>query len=255
VTGWDDQSVWFNALPPYMNQTPYAQMVINWATGGGPPPPYAGGGASIWICPSSLGPAPLLQGAPNDLVFAGNSPFPSQSEPHYWTLYGTASTANLSANGKIKTNVFPFFSSYLINSKLGKTVDVHGNTTTRTRINISQLSPSSEVVTMVESLAFAYEDTDAVVQQWVSGVPTWVQTNTKVDQYGYTSNVSQSGADWTRLTCRHNHGGHILFADGHVSHYGWPEVQITQDQIARGPNLADWNQYGKVVWSPFGPVQ
>jgi prepilin-type N-terminal cleavage/methylation domain-containing protein/prepilin-type processing-associated H-X9-DG protein len=268
VTGLDDPSLWYNALPPYMNQTAYADMINLWVTGG-PPPPYPGGGASIWICPSSLSPSvriPPPSGGPPDVLFVSAGPptstYPVVAEPRYYTLSGSTKVGK--PGGKGFTGSFPFFSSYAFNSKLLQ-VYSNGNNVTPSgppKINMSQIAPSSEVVTMTEKVAFAGETAatnDAAVQEWITNAPTYAQenagTNVFIDQYGATSNVSQPGADWTRFTTRHNHGGHLLFADGHVQWFQWPEVQVGRDQYSLGQNQWDWNQHGKVVWSALGPVQ
>jgi prepilin-type N-terminal cleavage/methylation domain-containing protein/prepilin-type processing-associated H-X9-DG protein len=261
VTGFDDQSLWYNALPPLMNQTAYADILKLWVVGG-PPPPFAGGGASLWICPTSLSAALRTQGTQNDQLFTSTgNPYPVSSEPHYYNLNGSTT---FGISGKKLAQSFPFFSSYAWNSKLLQIYNSGVNVTPSgpPKLNMSQLAPSSEVVVMAEKVAFAGEyapNNDGVVQAWFNGAPTYAKENAGsayfIDQYGAVNNVSQPAVDWTRFTTRHNHGGHLLFADGHVQWFQWPEVQVNPDQYSRGQNQWDWNQYGKLVWSALGPVQ
>jgi prepilin-type processing-associated H-X9-DG protein len=78
-----------------------------------------------------------------------------------------------------------------------------------------------------------------------------------VTSAGYASNIGQSKADWRRFTTRHNKGGNILFADGHVAHFPWTEVQIQASQMPGGkynPSSSDANQPSKLIWSILGPV-
>jgi prepilin-type N-terminal cleavage/methylation domain-containing protein len=259
VSGFDDQSLWYNALPPYMNQQSYADMVLNWATAGGAAPPHFGGGASIWLCPSSVGPATdAFSAAAGDFIFQGGSPWPTQTEQDYWQLSGISS-ANLSANGKKKVTNFPFFSSYCFNSKLGQIYNNGNQIALKVKINMSQLAPSSDVVIMAESIAMATEDSDpqnTAVASWRQQAPSWVVQMAKIDStgQGYMSNVSQPSIDWSRFTARHHSGGHLLFGDGHAQWFQWTDVQLPPSQWNK-QNTADWNQYGKCVWSALGPVQ
>jgi len=77
----------------------------------------------------------------------------------------------------------------------------------------------------------------------------------KLDQNGSLLNVSQAKACWTRFAARHNGGGNLLFADGHVAKFSWPEVQYPASSLAGGwvPS-SDANQPGKIVWCPLGPT-
>jgi prepilin-type N-terminal cleavage/methylation domain-containing protein/prepilin-type processing-associated H-X9-DG protein len=255
VVGFDDTSLWFNALPPYINQTPYSQMVVSYLTQGGLLP-HVNGDTSLWICPSAI--SPTARPGSNDTLWSGGSGFPSDPENDYFELFGMASTTSIFVGGKVTLSEFPFYSTYCFNSKM-TTTNNEGVSTTVNLINMSKLQPGDEVVTMAEKISYAGEDTDSVVQQWYSQAPAYVQLNSKIDSLGYTSNIAQPKCDWTRFTTRHTHGGHLLFADGHVQWFAWPEVQISpqQEQLAGdgGQNVADWNQYGKIVWGALGPVQ
>ncbi len=82
--------------------------------------------------------------------------------------------------------------------------------------------------------------------------------NGDVNSNGFVNaNIAQTKADWRRFTTRHNGGGNILFADGHVQWFSWTEVQIQPSQMPGGtynPYVSDANQHGKIIWSALGPV-
>jgi len=59
-----------------------------------------------------------------------------------------------------------------------------------------------------------------------SGTAAKAAFNGNLFVQGYLSNIGQAKADWRRFTTRHNHGGNLLFADGHVAEFGWLEVQF-----------------------------
>ena len=50
VKGFDDESVWFNALPPFINSKSYYEMLLD-DYNGGTPAPHPDGPANIFICP------------------------------------------------------------------------------------------------------------------------------------------------------------------------------------------------------------
>ena len=56
-------------------------------------------------------------------------------------------------------------------------------------------------------------------------------------------------ANWKRFAARHNGGGNLLFADGHVSYMKWVDAQI-QNPLA---SPLDANRPG-LIWNPFGPT-
>jgi len=256
VTGFDDRSLWFNALPPFVNQTPYCDMLASYLGNQGGIVPHVGGPNSIWICPSATPPVPRPGSL--DVIWTGGSGLPADTENDFFELYGQSSTPTF-IGGHARLQQFPFYSSYCFNSKLTTTNYLGHSSDNAFTINMSKLLPSSEVVTMTEKASTSAEDTDPVVQLWYNSAPAKAQTNNGgklyIDALGYKLNLGQPKSDWTRFACRHNHGGHLLFADGHVSFYQWPDVQISADQMQQNQAVMDWNQYGKIVWSALGPVQ
>ena len=151
----------------------------------------------------------------------------------------------MAAQGQFKFNF-----SYVWNSKLTSAIGQD----TQLGINLGRCSPSSDIVLMVEKINNASEYMDKEVQTWVMANPSVYYNNGKINQQGSNTNVAQSKSDWTRFAARHNHGGNLLFADGHVDFFHWNEVQYTPDQLPYNPNTSNANQSGKVVWSAIGPV-
>ena len=117
---------------------------------------------------------------------------------------------------------FKFNMSYVFNSKLTSTLTAPD----LTDININRLHPSSEVVMMTEKIANSGEYLDKTVQNWVNANSTVYYSTGKINAQGSNTNVAQSKADWTRFTTRHNHGGHLLFGDGHVDRFAWTRRSI-----------------------------
>ncbi len=248
VIGFNDPSIWFNALPPLINSKSYYDMLVEDASSG-IPAPHPEGPASIFICP--------LAGLPVARTGAQHQDFVAGQ---YYLLWGTDSSGSVkNSTGLSNNQQFKFAMSYVFNSKI---LDVTANVSAQTgyvapaRINITKLSPASECVIMTEKLANFGEYRDPEVQRWntlnpsvyVSGQhPGWL------DAGGFNNNVAQSKADWTRFAARHRHGGHLLFADGHVLWYAWTAVQFLPSQLPWTP-ASDANQYGAIRWSAVGPV-
>ena len=59
----------------------------------------------------------------------------------------------------------------------------------------------------------------------------------------------QFRGDWRRFSSRHNKGGMVLFADGHVAPFSLREV-ITPGTITPA---ADWNKPASMIWNTVGP--
>jgi prepilin-type processing-associated H-X9-DG protein len=219
ISGFDDGSLWFNAIPEYVVGKSYYQMLVDDANGF--PAPHAGM-SNIFICPTAQ-PSASLQ----DVILGD-----------YFMLYGVDSS------GVLPNTRFKFACSYVWNSKMLSPV-VGSELYT---IKMSRLLPASEVVMMVEKITSYGEYTDTSVQNWVAANPSIY--GGKITSQGLNNQMGQSKADWTRFTTRHRGGGHLLFADGHVSWYGWTDVQFPSATMG-----TDANRHGDVVWCVLGPVQ
>jgi prepilin-type processing-associated H-X9-DG protein/prepilin-type N-terminal cleavage/methylation domain-containing protein len=247
VIGFDDPTVWFNAIPPFINNKTYYQMLLDDFHGQQPVPHP--GDHSIFICPD----APPPGGAHDHYDLTRQ----------YYALYGIDSTGTiLSGSGMSNTGTFKCEFSYVWNSHLTDSIasNAAGAAPAPYTVRMVTLRPGSLVVIMVEKIQNPGEYLDQHVQLWNMAHPSVYDPNSKgttiIDTNGYESNVSQSKSDWTRFAARHRGGGHLLFADGHVAYFAWPEVQYSVDQITPkyNPNLSNANQPSRILWSVEGPV-
>jgi len=248
VIGYDDPTVWFNAIPPLVNNRSYYQLLLdNYGPTAphdtGPQLPYCNGQNSIWICPNAGPP-----GSHDDIL----SP-----DGNYYELHGVDSTGTIKVStGMAVQDFFYYDCCYVWNSKLTSSIIAPSNTA----LKISRCRPGSNVVLMVEKLANFGEYADSAVQQYIQNPVGLAAFNSGskpdfVNGVFYT-NIAQSKADWRRYAARHRHGGFLLFADGHVDWVAWADAQIPFSQMPNGynPNITDANQYGKIIWSVEGPV-
>ena len=225
LTGIDDPSLWYNAIPPRVNGKPYYDLIeLNQTSPG--TLPHAGSN-SIFVCPGA------------------------------WDVGSQADTISPSGDYIMCNCVDPAFSrtaavqrpsymSYVFNSKLFGT-DAAG--IGHFAWKLSQLRPSSYCVLMTEKISNYGEYKDPIVQQKVNN---WGGPNTpNINATGYRSTFGQLKANWTRFAARHRHGGFLLYADGHVEWHRWDEIQP-------GPNTpttpVDDNIQGVAIWNPLGPV-
>lgn len=232
VKGYDDDSVWFNAIPKYLGkQTYYDMLVDDWKKAR--PAPFAGGPSSIFTCPLQTRPASRS----TQDVFSGDG--------NYFMLFGEDSTGTIKNSiGTTTLKQFKFDFAYVWNSKLTNTIG--GGATNR--IKISSCRPSSDLVLMTEKLTNSGEYRDAGVQKYIKAWPA--KYGAKIDANGSNNKIAQSKADYQRFTTRHRGGGFLLFADGHVGWLKWTDVQVPW---VNGDNT-DVNQPGKCRWSALGPV-
>ena len=245
VIGFDDPSIWFNAIPPMVNGQSYFAMIYANYQGKIVLPKANAGFRSIFICPSA-GDAGTL--------------YAETIKNGYFELQGSESSANpqkiYGSSGLVGTGVFPFDSQYCFNSKLLSSI---ANTEVDT-VKMSQLQPASNVVLMTEKLNNPSEYKISDVQQYYAKYPGAYPAGSSgpvITSNGYANNIGQSKADWRRFTTRHAKGGNLLFADGHVAHFAWTEAQIQPAEMPGGTynaNLSSANQPSKLIWSIVGPV-
>lgn len=244
---WNDPSMWFNNLPPYLKQKGYDELhrtttwsnaTSTWTGGGGRIP--RGGDASIFVCPStnSVTPTPST----TDVINSDGSAF---------LVTGSVITGATATQFGIEPAPSgipvqrPMLISYVPNSKInrGSTITTNlpwGGASISMRMN--NLRPSSNVVYMVE------------IRHANGEIPKGVEAhyaqfdNRQSGRRLSTRDVARVKADWQRFTARHRNGGNLLFADGHVEWAGMKEVLTATSTT---PEL-DMNQPGRRIWSPLG---
>jgi prepilin-type N-terminal cleavage/methylation domain-containing protein len=236
VVGYDDPSIWFNALPPLVNGKSYYQMLVDDYKGVQALPKP--GDKNIFICPLAAQ-CETING--NDILDPSGS---------YYLLYGTDSTGTiLNSTGMNTAKQFKFAMSYVFNSKLTSSI----TQSDPPLIKMSTLRYGAETVVMTEKISNYGEYQDPGVQKWSNANPSVYLNTGKISTYGCNENVAQPKSDWTRFAARHHGGGFLLFADGHVKWYAWPDVQYPQSQLPYTTN-SDANHYGTVRWSAMGAV-
>ncbi len=235
VIGVDDPAIWFNAIPPMVGGKSYYQLLLLDMAHTMAAPKE--GMRSVFICPSA-GPAGSQNSS--DVI----------SSDGYFLLNGIDSTGTLrNSTGMFGASTFKYSSSYVWNSQLASSIGTGDETT----LKMTTLGYAAETVVMVEKVANSGEYKDPVVQRWSAANPSVYGSTGKINANGLTTNVAQSKADWTRFAARHRSGGMLMFADGHVSWFSWPQVQYPPNQLPLNPS-SDANHYGSIRWSAIGPV-
>ena len=226
-------SNWFNGVPMMVGQKSYIQMEYDDA-GGLTTLPHAGSN-SVFVCPAADEPSSQLSTE-------------ISADKHYFMLYGYNSDSNYAmphgpANKGLTvgtvTNTFKSYMCYAFNSKLFGTAN---DGVDREAWKYTQLMPSSAVVLMTEKIVSCREYN-----------PTAQAASSKVNSSGYTGNMGQPKACWTRFTTRHRGGGFLLFADGHVSWYKWQQLQPMINVINSNVQDANLPSLG-VIWNPLSAV-
>ena len=234
VTGVGDMSIWFNALPASISGRTFYQQLVDANHGN---PLALPGQKSVFVCPTAGPPGSFNSGDKIDP--SGN----------YFLLNGIDSDPTDPAGINAAGNKFKFNLSYVYNSKFTDTIQVG---TGPTSLKVTQLHPSSVCVVMVEKMANSAEYQDPTVQAWNARNPSVY--NGKITPAGLNNNVAQPKSNWKRFTTRHRHGGHILFADGHVSWFAWTEAQLQGNSLPYNAATSDANQPSKMIWSVLGPI-
>jgi prepilin-type N-terminal cleavage/methylation domain-containing protein/prepilin-type processing-associated H-X9-DG protein len=222
---WAGPEMWFNAIPPMINQPAYYdQISVAPAAGGAPVPTITD--SSVFICPSC-----------NTLAIAsGETANVTVSNNSYFLIWGDPA-ANRGNYVKASTVQYPVCMCYVPNSKILS--PTHPNP------RLSQMIPSSNVAVFVEKRMSPGEITQKDLQytNLTSGTPVGGGSP------AVTAALGQLSSSWDRFTSRHKNGGYICFADGHV---GWYSL----DQVNFPPNIQngidDYNDPANVIWNPYG---
>ncbi len=225
VGRWDDEGLWFNAVPPLTGAKSYWQQIQDDRAGKTRLP--SSGDASLFICPS----ADPAVGTPNEMKMS-----PPAAVDGYFMIWAY-DPSNLTSSVPQKTYI-----CYVMNSKLNENYASRYQVTLdepEIHIPLSRIKPAVEVPLLVEKRMTAGEvltarptvDVDA---DYLSGLSR-------------QKTVARLKSDWQRTAARHRGGGYILFADGHAAHYMLTDVVKDRGDVY-GENF-DWP--GHIRWSPF----
>lgn len=251
-TGVDDPSLWFNGIPPLVNNRSYYSLIADYLYNGIKSNLPTAGVNSIWVCPTA-GPPESLAGPGNpddatpEMFDPSNTRTTVTNPSDFFGLYGTDPK-----NG-YNVRAFPFYQCYAFNSKLFTGL-VSGQNITH--VKLAQLRPGSDVVLMTEKITSYGEYQKSSEPEVYSYYPSPTKGPTDLigTGQGYESNIGQPKACNTRFTTRHRHGGNLLFADGHVSWFAWTQVQGIVDNATQGVDTLN-RPDNHVIWNPFGAVQ
>jgi len=207
---WDDSSFWANAVPGLLESgaSTYYDLQENEKAGRTAGIPGAGS-KSIYVCP---GAKPAMY---------GSSPAEIDSKGHFlvWGLEPGATSISAPREQR------PVYWCYVANSGLdniaGAAVDKFGTK----HLKLAKLDPPFAVVLMVEKMMDPSEPT----------VPFTDRLN--------RCKTKGNAPDSCRMTARHQQGGSLLFADGHVSYLS--RADATTDLNGDGT----YNRHG-VIWQP-----
>jgi prepilin-type processing-associated H-X9-DG protein/prepilin-type N-terminal cleavage/methylation domain-containing protein len=248
-TGIDDPSLWYNAIPPLVNNRSYYSLISDYLYNGKKSSLPTAGANSIWVCPAASSPDSLagssLDTSGKSVEMYNGTSTPTGNPGDFFALWGTDQKFGFTAHP------FPFYMCYTINSKLF-TALVSGQNITR--IKLAQLRPGSDVVLMTEKMVDFGEYNKSSYPEVYRYYPSPSNSPQYIIPQGFCSTMGQPKATNTRFTTRHRHGGNLLFADGHVSWYAWTQVQgIVNPSTLSVNNINRPDNH--VIWNPFGPVQ
>jgi prepilin-type N-terminal cleavage/methylation domain-containing protein/prepilin-type processing-associated H-X9-DG protein len=254
VSGINDPSLWYNALPPLVNGKSYYQMITEDPTAelgasglirsptvnpqiNNPLPTW--GHNSIFICP--------MGGTTGSLNTSELNPATPARIPDGNYFYLNCVDTNIKATLVSPHAAVKSYMSYVYNSMIMTQLNDGRSITS---MKISMLRPASSCIVMLEKLESPSE---------YNGSPSGQQYGAAGMSNGqYTGNCGQLKANWKRFTTKHRQGGYLLFADGHVAWYSWLDVnhpQLNPTRTSTGAYVINANQPTLgLIWNPLGGV-
>jgi prepilin-type N-terminal cleavage/methylation domain-containing protein/prepilin-type processing-associated H-X9-DG protein len=212
--GWHSEMLWINAVS--RAALGYSYSDIQEGRGGYNRVPIDGD-HHVLVCPAAPPASEVANAAAQDqdAVVGG-----------YFMMYGY-----LNENGASTVEQRQTFICYAMNQKLFGSGNPQGK--------LSRLSPASEVVLVFEKRTNVGEAAPADDDYYASvgGKPGGILSAT----------LGRFKGDYKRLSTRHDLGGHILYADGHV------DLRLLRDAITPRPGTVDWNKPGSAIWCLTGP--
>jgi prepilin-type processing-associated H-X9-DG protein/prepilin-type N-terminal cleavage/methylation domain-containing protein len=221
--GWESEMLWINAISKAIMGKTYDQIQIDATNGHGRIP--IDGDHHVLVCPSAPPAGGSVGGHDSDEMKDG-----------YFLMHGYVNRA-----GSLSDELRKSFICYAMNYRLfsNKKHPVVGVDVVAGKI--TKLRPAADVVLVFEKRTNAGEAKPADEQYYagVGGNP-----GDLIDQH-----LGRFKGDWRRFSTRHNKGGNILFADGHVDHRTFRQVLTPAAQ-----GVDDWNKPGKAIWNVTGPA-
>jgi prepilin-type N-terminal cleavage/methylation domain-containing protein/prepilin-type processing-associated H-X9-DG protein len=240
VGPWDDSAYWPNAVLKEIGKASYYQLQV--AAGctfptssaadaqiSGSVPLATSSNNNVMVCPSASAAASSHDTVYSDGTFEmwGNPP---GSVPEYSPNFNPVTSPPVVCAHT--------YWCYVINSKIDNSLsNVPGSLIDKRAsgsgfLRISQISQSALTALLIEKL-----------------------TTTTEGNVTYNSNLAVGKTTFTVFAGRHNNGGHILFADGHVGWFSWAQLQppgpfnLSNGNSAKNlPNIVIWDPLQRPVY-------
>jgi prepilin-type processing-associated H-X9-DG protein/prepilin-type N-terminal cleavage/methylation domain-containing protein len=219
--GWESEALWINAVSRATFGKTYDQIQREAEKGQGRIP--IDGDHHVLVCPSAPPAGGAQVGADADEMADG-----------YFVMHGYVNQGGSLTDEARKTFICYAMNYHLFGNKKHPVVGVDKITG-----KMSQLRPAAEVVLVFEKRTNAGEATLADSAYYASKGGGAGEVN--------EAHLGRFKGDWRRLSARHNKGGYILFADGHVGH-------LTLHEVLTPSDTHNWNKPGVAVWNITGPA-
>jgi prepilin-type processing-associated H-X9-DG protein len=212
--GWASEVLWINAVSKATMGKTYDQIQLA-AMAGGPPVPM-GSVHHVLVCPMAIPAGGVLSNPTHD---------PTSGD--YFLTWG-----NTNVGGTLTPSQRQTFICYAWNFNLFGSTSGYG-----AMGKITQIQNASDTCVIFEKRTNAGEVTAADDAYYASqGGGANKITPTQVGRFK---------GNWKRFSSRHNSGGNILFADGHVGAF-------TMHQVLTAGGSGDWNKPASMIWNITG---